>query len=409
MSKISTFPEGTNLRLLFENCDCGDEALHSHESTTLSIARAIETVGFHHLSNTGHTFSEGGYTSAFILAESHVVVHTWPEHERSVIVEISVCDFKRKNRERTLDLGKEIALIYQPQKTFQEILPMVPSIANRVLPGQGCFVELDELVESRSSAYQSVLIAETKAYGRVLVLDGTFQSSEKDGFFYHEPLVHVPLLSHDAPKDVLICGGGDGAAAYEALKHSTVEKCTVVEIDRVVAELSKKELYGVHKGALDDPRVTLHIDDASVFVRETDRKFDVVLVDITDPGGISETLYTQPFFESVRSVLREDGCFALHLGAPLQGNPLRDRAIKQLRELYPSVYPYVNYVPCYGTLLAFFICFQKQNSVPTSDVAARRLNERGIADLNLITPETFPALFALPPVLRSALSETDEE
>lgn len=119
-------PEGTNLRLLFENCQCSDSFLFQHESTREAIIEAIQAVGFQQLNHAGHDFCEGGYTSAFILAESHVIVHTWPEHSRTVIVEISVCDFRRPNRERTLDLGRRITEIYQPLKTIQEILPMAP-------------------------------------------------------------------------------------------------------------------------------------------------------------------------------------------------------------------------------------------------------------------------------------------
>lgn len=119
-------PEGTNLRLLFEDCQCEDSALFQHESTRDAITAAIHAVGFLPLSHTGHDFTEGGYTSAFILAESHLIVHTWPEHDRTVIIEISVCDFRRPNRERTLDLGRRIVSIFQPGKIVQEILPMAP-------------------------------------------------------------------------------------------------------------------------------------------------------------------------------------------------------------------------------------------------------------------------------------------
>lgn len=119
-------PEGTNLRLLFEDCQCEDRYLFEHASTRDALIDAIDAVGFQHLSNTGHDFVEGGYTSAFILAESHVIVHTWPEHDRIVIVEISVCDFRRPNRPRTLDLGDRITAIFLPKRTVREILPMAP-------------------------------------------------------------------------------------------------------------------------------------------------------------------------------------------------------------------------------------------------------------------------------------------
>ncbi|MBN2326954.1 MAG: polyamine aminopropyltransferase [Candidatus Omnitrophica bacterium] len=403
MKTRKSLPQGTNLRLLLEECECEKSFLYEHSSTKRAIADAIESVGFQYLADTGHSFQEGGYTSVFILAESHVVVHTWPEHNHTVIIDVSVCDFRRPNRDRTLDLGRRISEIFRPQKTVQEVLPMIPRLSDQVLPGQGYYVEIEELRAIRSSAHQDILIVGTKPFGRALLIDGIFQTSEKDGFFYHEPLVHTPMLSHENPVNVLICGGGDGGAAWEVLKHPSVESCTIVEIDREVADLCKKELPGVHRHAFDDPRTNLCIGDAYDFVKHCEAEFDVIVLDATDPGGISQPLFTRDFYQAAHSILAKDGCMSLHAGAPLQPNEARDAAVEAIQQVFSNVYPYLNFVPCYGTLLSYFVCFKGEGDIASPEEMVRRMVQRGISDLQCLNQETYAALFAIPPCLEAAL------
>ncbi|MGC9326503.1 MAG: polyamine aminopropyltransferase [Candidatus Hinthialibacter sp.] len=401
MKTRKSLPQGTNLRLLLDDCECEKPFLYDYSSTKKAIAEDIESVGFQFLTHTGHNFPEGGYTSAFILAESHVVVHTWPEHNHTVIIDISVCDFRRPNRDRTLNLGQRISHMFRPQKTVQEVLPMIPRLSDQVLPGQGYYVEINDLPAIRSSAHQEIMIAATKPFGRALLIDGIFQTSEKEGFFYHEPLVHPPMLSHENPAHVLICGGGDGGAAWEVLKHPSVESCTIVEIDREVVDLCRQELPGVHRHAFDDPRVNIYISDAYDFVKQCDAEFDVIVLDATDPGAISQPLFSKEFYQAAHAILAKDGCLSLHTGAPLQPNEIRDAAVKAIPEIFTAVYPYMNFVPCYGTLLSYFMCFKGEGYIASPEEMERRLVQRGISDLRYLNQETYAALFAIPPCLES--------
>ncbi len=399
MIDSNALPGGTNLRLLLEECQCDDAYLLEHSTVQSLIETAIQEVGFQHLVNTGHKFEGGGYTSAFILAESHVIIHTWPENNRIAIVDISVCDFKRPNRARTLALGDLIAAIFQAKKTIHEVLPMIPRIADNALPAQGYHIEIEKIIASRKSAFQNILIAETKPYGRALVLDGVVQISESDDFYYHEPLVHVAMLSHQNPQHVLICGGGDGGAAKQVIKHSSVESCTIVDIDKDVVELSKKELFSVHQGAFDDPRVDVNIQDAEQFIAKTDAEYDVIIIDTTDPAAVSETLFSQDFFNAIHAVLAKDGCLTLHVGSPFAEGGYRETVIEHLDDIFKSVHPYMNFVPCYGALLCYLVCFKSDSGLIKPEIVDQRLKQRGIDNLSYINPEIYQALFAIPPCI----------
>ncbi len=400
MINSNALPGGTNLRLLLEECQCDDAYLLEHSTVQCLIEKAIQEVGFQHLVNTGHKFEGGGYTSAFILAESHVIIHTWPENNRIAIVDISVCDYRRPNRTRTLALGDLIATIFQAKKTIHEVLPMIPRIADNALPAQGYHIEIEKIIASRKSAFQNILIAETKPYGRALVLDGVVQISESDDFYYHEPLVHVAMLSHHKPQRILICGGGDGGAAKQVIKHPSVESCTIVDIDQDVVELSRKELPGVHQGAFDDPRVDVQIQDAHQFIGKTDSKYDVVIIDTTDPAAESETLFSKEFFDATHSVLSDDGCLALHIGSPFAECGYRETVIENLQNIFETVHPYMNFVPCYGALLCYLICFKGDSGLIKTDIVDQRLKQREIDNLRYINPEIYQALFAIPPCIQ---------
>lgn len=150
--------------------------------------------------------------------------------------------------------------------------------------------EVSKVLYSEKTEFQDMVIFENPKFGRVLVLDGVIQTTEKDEFIYHEMMVHTPMLANGAAKRVLIIGGGDGGCLREALRHPGVGKVTMVEIDPTVVELSRKYLPGHSDGAFDDPRTDLVIADGLKYVAESDEKFDVIIVDSTDPIGPGEVL-----------------------------------------------------------------------------------------------------------------------
>jgi spermidine synthase len=404
MTDSLSLPSGTNLRLLLKGCQCEDAYLFDAESTRSLIREAIALSELTVLNDIVHTFDDGGYTSAFILAESHVTLHTWPEHDRIVLVEISVCDYYRPNHERTLTLGKHIQAIFNPNSIIQEVMPMTPRIADQVNSGQGYYVELDSIIATRKSHYQEIIVADTKSFGRTLVLDGVFQTSEVDECYYHEPLVHIPMISHSNPSNVLICGGGDGIAARDVLYHPGVECCEIVDIDQELIELSKQELYMIHQGSFSDPRLTVHVEDAAKFVDQSTKKYDVIIMDTTDAVGCGEVLYSHDFYRNIKSHLNDDGCIGLHLGSPFYMHPPAKQAIGYLDELFPSIYPYMQFVPAYGTMMLFLLCFKQETELLTANQVFERIEQREIDNLQVLSHETYSAMFAIPPKMKPIFS-----
>lgn len=165
---------------------------------------------------------------------------------------------------------------------------------------------LEQKLFTARSEFQSVEIFESTHHGRVLLNDGCFMLCERDERIYHEMMAHVPLCVHPKPRQVLIIGGGDGGTAREVLRHPSVERCVLVEIDQVVVDACRKWIP-VTGAAFDDPRLELHIDDGVRFMRESTETFDVILIDSTDPSGAATPLFGAEFYADVARRLSPKG------------------------------------------------------------------------------------------------------
>ena len=166
--------------------------------------------------------------------------------------------------------------------------------------------DIKRMLYSRRGPFGEIAIAEHDYFGRMLILDGVVQLTERDEHFYHEMLAHVPLHTHPAPRDVLIIGGGDGGALREVLKHKTVRAVTMAEIDKGVIEVSRRFLPTLSAGFA-DPRTRLEIADGARFVAGARDAFDIILVDCTDPVGPALSLFSEQFFADAHSALKADG------------------------------------------------------------------------------------------------------
>ena len=181
-------------------------------------------------------------------------------------------------------------------------------------PSSGIFFRVKKGLASQRSSYQKIEVFENEQFGKVLVLDGLIQTTERDEFFYHEMLVHPAMSAHPAPEEVLIIGGGDGGALREVLRHP-VRKAWLVEIDPCVSAVSEK--YFWLSRALRDRRTDLVIGDGDEFIRWAGPIFDVVLVDSSDPVGPSAVLHGCDFYERVKRCLKPGGVLAAQAGSLL--------------------------------------------------------------------------------------------
>lgn len=200
--------------------------------------------------------------------------------------------------------------------------------------------KISKTLETRQSKFQRVDIVEFEEFGRGLVLDGVIQTTLKDEFIYHEMLSHVPLCTHPAPKKVLVVGGGDGGTVREVLRHP-VQQVDLVEIDDEVINVSKKYLPEL-ASCLDDPRVTVHIEDAQKFVKARSIYYDCVLVDSSDPVGPAVGLFAQEFYQDIFNALKDDGVMAAQTESPLFTADL----IKQVNDGIKGVFPISKFYWC---------------------------------------------------------------
>ncbi|PIE63500.1 MAG: spermidine synthase [Desulfobacter postgatei] len=184
---------------------------------------------------------------------------------------------------------------------FSEICPMWEGIA--------VSLKVDELLYSKKSRFQQIDLYQTRSHGRMLVLDGIIQLTERDEFSYQEMMAHLPLFSHPNPENVLVIGGGDGGVLREINRHDHVRFIDFCEIDEEVISVSKRFLPSMACG-FDDSRVIVHIKDGASFVREHPGCYDVIIVDSSDPVGPGDVLFKDPFYQDLRHALKPGGLIA---------------------------------------------------------------------------------------------------
>jgi spermidine synthase len=257
-------------------------------------------------------------------------------------------------------------------------------------------LRIDRLLYDSETEHQRIQVFENARFGRVLTLDGIVQTTEGDEWIYHEMMAHVPILAHGAARRVLIIGGGDGGLAREVLRHAAVEHVTMVEIDKGVVAFSKEYLPSLSAGAFDDGRLELVIADGARFVAESEARFDVILVDSTDPIGPGEVLFTETFYGKARARLAEGGILVTQNGVPfLQPDELRN-TMRAFRALFSDATCYLATIPTYhgGPMALGWGTEGAARATPVETLRARAARS-GIG-FRYYTPEVHLGAFALP-------------
>jgi spermidine synthase len=256
----------------------------------------------------------------------------------------------------------------------------------------GLAIKVDRVLFHERTQYQDLHVLQCGPLGRVLLLDGIIQTTEFDEPGYHEMLVHVPLLTHPAPSRVLIIGGGDGGTLREVLKHPTVQRVDMCEIDGGVVEAAKRFFPGLATG-FSDPRLNLTIGDGVAFVRETAQPYDAILIDSSDPDGPAEGLFGQAFYQSVKKALAPGGvAAALAESYYLYQDLIRD-TFAVLEGIFPYACYYTAQVPTYNSGLIGF-ALMTTSAYPLSPPDPMRVRE--LEPLRYYTEAAHRAAFALP-------------
>jgi len=270
-------------------------------------------------------------------------------------------------------------------------------------PGWGQWFTESEIIFRQKTDFQDLVIFQNPQFGKVLALDGVIQNTEVDEPVYHEMMVHVPLLSHDNPQTILIVGGGDGGILREVLKHPTIERVVLVDIDKAVVDLSKEYLPHISKGAFENEKAHVIIQDATVFAKECKETFDVIICDSTDPIGPGEVLFTSEFYGDCKKLLNKNGIFVNQNGVPFMQPTELALTMNNRKPHFKHVTFYLAPVPTYaGGHMAFGWASDKKYRVSEA-VLEERLAKLNV-DLFYYTPEVHKAAFALPGFMRKQIA-----
>jgi len=281
----------------------------------------------------------------------------------------------------------------------------VSFFAERLNADFGLYLRNARLLAQCQSPWQRIEIFDNPQFGRVMRIDGCFMTSERDEFFYHEPMIHLPAVAHSGVRHALVVGGGDGGAAEELLKLPSIEQVVLAELDADVIAVAREWLGSIHRGALDDPRVQLRLGDARGLLTENQDQFDQIVLDLTDPFGPAVELYTVEFYQSCRRALRPGGVLSLHLGSPIHLHESMTRIAASVRAVFPVFRPYLQYVPLYGTLWCMAMASDSIDPAHlTANEVDARLAQRNIQDLQLYNGHIHHALLAQPNFVRELLA-----
>jgi spermidine synthase len=368
----------------------------------------------------------GGITGTLLLAESHLAIHTWPER-RGVTLDVYVCNFTGDNDGKAQQLFDELLVAFRPKDQVvnrirrgdlaagaERTAQSAAAAAGTDAPAQedakqeglifdwlnahaGYGYTAKKQIAAFQSPYQRVEVYDTHQFGKLFRLDGRLMTSVGDEFFYHECMTHPALLSHPNPQSVLVIGGGDGGSTEEILKHPSVKRVVMAELDQAVIDISREHLREIHKGALDDPRLEIKIGDGYQFVENCTEKFDLVVLDLTDPDTPAFALYSEAFFRLCQRVLNPGGMMTMHLGSPVYQVATVRKNAAALRRVFKHVSPMALFIPLYGSLWCLAVASDSVNPrTLTADTITARLMERRIGQLKYYNAPLHQALFTLP-------------
>ena len=258
--------------------------------------------------------------------------------------------------------------------------------------------QVDRVLYELQTDHQHLILFEQPYFGKMLMLDGATQISKRDEFIYQEMMSHVPLFAHGNAKDILIIGGGDCGIAEEVLKHKEVKSLTQVEIDEKVVEFAKEHFPEFTEPVFADKRFTSVIDDGAKYVARTDRRYDAIIVDSTDPIGPGKILFGEKFYSGCRHCMKPGGVLVTQNGVPFfQKNELT-ATMSKFRRLFADASCYVAAIPVYvgGHMAMGFATNNKRLRRQPVKTIAERYRKAGSFTTKYWTPEVHVAAFAQP-------------
>lgn len=407
--------QGLHLTADLFDCRSSRELMADRGVLQEACIRLVRRSGLTVVGDDFHQFASvdgepGGVTGLVLLAESHLAVHTWPELN-AVTLDVYVCNFRQDNSAKAETLIDCLVGLFSPGRSNRNSLlrgapqsPDSPDAAHLTMEWL-----TRDVVHGFARRRPPVTIQtpvqilewhDTHALGRVFTLDGACMASERDEFIYHECMVHVPALTHGDPKSAFIMGGGDGCSARELLRYAGMERIVVAELDPVVVASCRQQFAHVNGGALDHPRVDVRIGDALATLRESDARYDLIVMDLTDPGdddSPASALYSPDTYALIRSRLTANGLVTLHIGSAFYHPERFRQTLKELRSVFGEVAAYKAFMPVYGCEWGMACASMTGNpaQLARAEIAARHAAHH-LSGLRFYTPSVHASLFAWP-------------
>ncbi|MEL6399694.1 MAG: polyamine aminopropyltransferase [Cyanobacteria bacterium J06626_4] len=418
--------------ILVEFHGCSSEILNDVPHIEKSMLKAAKEAGATIISSVFHHFSPFGVSGVVVIQESHLAIHTWPEY-RYAAVDLFTCGYSvspwtsyeilkaefEAHHGSAVELNRgQLELL---EKSDIDVGELRDSATQKLITPRYSrsvwFTDRNENIALsirhkgdrvfyEKSPYQTVEIFDTFEYGKMLSVDSMVMCSEKDEKAYHEMIIHVPMLTQPAIKDVLVIGGGDGGSVREILKHDQVESITMVEIDEAVVRASREFLPTLSSG-LDDPKLNLIIGDGIEFVKNSPTDaYDLIVVDSSDPVGPAEGLFSQTFYQDVYRCLRPNGLMTAQSESPRFNQKAFVELHHCLENIFgaESVHCYLAFIPTYPTGMWGFSFCSKGGLHPVDDLTRDRAAEFAqVQQLQYYNAGIHQAAFCLPTFIQTML------
>ncbi len=268
-------------------------------------------------------------------------------------------------------------------------------------------IKVSRQLHFEESDYQKIAVFDSPEFGKFLTLDGVMMLTEKDEFIYHEMMVHVPMAMKRDIKKVLVIGAGDGGVARELSKYPQIESVDIVEIDERVVEVCKKFIPKTACG-FDDERMNLRFEDGLKFVRHTKEKYDLIIVDSTDPSGPGEVLFTKEFYGNCHRALSDDGIMVNQHESPFYKEDCKAMkfAHKRIVSVFPISKVYQAHIPTYPSGHWLF-GFASKNVHPINDLDENYFNSLNIKT-DYYNTNLHKGAFYLPNYVEEVLREDEK-
>ena len=251
------------------------------------------------------------------------------------------------------------------------------------------------------SDFQKVEIVDTYSHGKVLLNDDLVMLSERDEFAYHDMITHLPLFTHGNPLNVLVIGGGDGGTAREVLRHKSVERCVMIEIDKMVVDACIEHIPVTSKDLTNHPKLELLIEDGVKYVKETKERFDVIIIDSTDPIGPATPLFGEEFYQNVNRILTDDGIVVSQGESPYYNADVQHSLLSVLNKVFENVYIYnFSNLTYPGGLWSF--TFASKSHHPFHNLDKENIKKSGLK-FKYYNERIHEAAFSLPSFMREKL------